>query len=47
MSMGPLMNANKRKCKTHAFVCAACFDVIELLDSSSDIRTQEKTISVH
>jgi hypothetical protein len=47
MMMGPQMNANTRKCKTHQFVCVACSGVIELLDSSGGTRTQEKTISVH
>ena len=47
--MGPLMNANKRKCKTHAFVCAARSTGMESLYSSNDARALEsnKNISVH
>ena len=43
MIMGPLMNANKRKCKTHLFVC----DVhSEFVHGYRDKRTQ-KNIRVH
>ena len=50
MNMSPLMNANTRKCKTHAFVCAARSAGIEFVQCCRDMCTYENNslfICVH
>jgi hypothetical protein len=38
--MGPQMNANTRKCKTHKFVCGARSVSMEFISCYRDVRTQ-------
>ena len=45
--MGPLMNANTRKCKTHQLVCAVLTVTREFVFGSNDTCTKEKIISVN
>jgi hypothetical protein len=45
--MGPQMNANERKCKTHQFVCAVHMVARIFASGSSDTCAEEKIISVH
>ena len=46
MIMSPLMNANKRKCKTHLFVCDVHSAGMEFVHGYRDMRTQ-KNIRVY